>query len=72
MDVWHRIVGGPGCRTGCEFIMKRMIVILEWDDEELGEGWMNIDNLKILLYTQAFTPEQLLEVIEIEGEVREE
>ena len=43
-----------------------MIVKLTWKDD-LGEKWMNIDNLKILLFTKAETLESLLEVEEEKG-----
>jgi hypothetical protein len=41
----------------------RVNVVLEWDEEELGQGWMNIDNLEILLYSRNFTRKELLEVV---------
>ena len=45
--------------------MTKMIVMLEWDEESLGEGWMNIDNLKSCLYTKEHTLKELLSVEEI-------
>lgn len=39
--------------------MGRMIVELEWNDE-LGEKWMNMDNLALLLYGQMYTKRELL------------
>ena len=41
----------------------RVKVILEFDDNKLGQGWMNIDNLKLLLYTEQKTKEDLLKVV---------
>ena len=38
-----------------------MIVEFEWNDE-LGEMWMNMDNLKLLLYGQMYTKPELLNV----------
>ena len=41
--------------------MAKMIVEFEWSDE-LGESWMNIDNLESLLYGQTYTKRELLGV----------
>jgi hypothetical protein len=41
--------------------MAKMIVELEWNDE-LGPLWMNMDNLKILLYGQMYTKPELLNI----------
>jgi hypothetical protein len=38
----------------------RMIVKLQWDTEDLGPDWMNIDNLKTLLYSEESTSGDLL------------
>lgn len=45
--------------------MAKMIVELEWSDE-LGETWMNMDNLKLLLYGQMYTKPELLNVTMLE------
>ena len=37
----------------------KMFVCLEWNDE-LGENWMNEDNLKLCLYGQAWTKPELV------------
>lgn len=37
---------------------------LEWD-EMLGEHWMNLDNLAILLFTKACAKKELLTVKEV-------
>jgi hypothetical protein len=37
-----------------------MIVKLQWDTEDLGPDWMNIDNLKTLLYSEESTSGDLL------------
>ncbi len=40
--------------------MKRqMLVELEWDDK-LGEKWMNIDNLRLCLYSNQHSAPELL------------
>ena len=39
-------------------------VILEFDENDLGQKWMNIDNLKLLLYSKEFsTKEDLLKIV---------
>lgn len=47
-----------------------MIVKLSWDVDELGPMWMNIDNLKLLLFSKEKTLEKLLrvEICETENE----
>ena len=42
--------------------MKTLIVELEFDDNELGPEWMNIYNLKSLLYSGMATKPELLSV----------
>ena len=44
----------------------RIVVELEFDQKELGQKWMNPDNLALLLYTKAFTTKELLQVNEYE------
>ena len=44
---------------------KSMLIKLEWD-RDLGEKWMNIDNLYLLLYEKHATKKELLKVTEIE------
>jgi len=47
--------------------MQKIKVILEFDDEDLGKKWINIDNLKLLLYSKGFsTHEGLLKVTHYE------
>ncbi|MGD9157252.1 MAG: hypothetical protein PVG39_02500 [Desulfobacteraceae bacterium] len=41
----------------------KVFVELEFDEENLGEKWMNIDNLKLLLYSTHATKPNLLEVV---------
>ena len=55
--------------------MSNMLVLLSWDKDELGPMWMNPDNLKMLLFSDAQTKPDLLKVemlqhseIEIESE----
>ena len=48
-------------------MMEELVVKLRWDDKELGKGWMNMDNLKLCLFTENHTKGELLEV-----EVKEE
>ena len=38
-------------------------VQLEFDENDLGEKWLNPDNLDSLLYTEAATRKDLLQVI---------
>lgn len=45
--------------------MSKLIVELEWADDELSPGWMNIDNLKACLYSKTHINEQLCKVREI-------
>jgi hypothetical protein len=47
--------------------MKSMLVKLTWDDDDLGPMWMNLDNLKLMLYSDKWsTREDLLRVEEVE------
>ena len=45
--------------------MAKMVVEFEWSDE-LGEKWMNMDNLELLLYGQMYTKRELLSIKELE------
>ena len=40
----------------------KLIVEFEWDEKELGDGWFNIDNLKLCLFTEKFTKRELLKI----------
>lgn len=52
--------------------MERMVVVLEWDDEQLGKRWMNIDNLKLCLFNDNFsTRSEFLRVEEVTDIVRD-
>ena len=42
----------------------KLIVEFEWDENELGDGWFNIDNLELCLFTEKFTRRELLKVKE--------
>jgi len=43
--------------------MKKITVEFEFDEEDLGEQWMNIDNLKLMLYSgKWFTKEELFKI----------
>ena len=44
--------------------MNEMIVKLKWD-KKLGKFWMNLDNLKILLFSSEKTSKELLQVSEV-------
>jgi hypothetical protein len=44
--------------------MAKMVVEFEWKDD-LGETWMNVDNLAILLYTSQCVRRELLSAIDI-------
>jgi len=48
--------------------MEELIVRLKWDDGDLGKGWMNIDNLKLCLFTKNYTKKELLEVEDVSVE----
>lgn len=48
-----------------EKIMAKLIVELEWDGDNLGPCWMNIDNLKSCLYGETSTLETLCKAREI-------
>lgn len=45
--------------------MPEMIVKLTWDDTKTTSTWMNIDNLKALLYTDTYVKPEFLKVEEI-------
>lgn len=40
----------------------KLKIELEFDEENLGQKWMNPDNLDLLLYTDASTKKELLKV----------
>ena len=42
----------------------KLIVEFEWNEKELGDGWFNIDNLELCLFTEKFTRRELLKVKE--------
>lgn len=46
--------------------MATMIVELEWNEEELGEKWMNIDNFRACLYGQTHVAEVSLQIVELD------
>lgn len=46
--------------------MSKIKVTLEFDEKDLGEKWMNRDNLELLIYSNMYTREDLLKVIEYE------
>jgi len=48
--------------------MEKMLVELEWDEKKLGEGWMNVYNLELCLYSPEHTQKELLKVKEVKGE----
>ncbi len=43
-------------------------VELEFDEEDLGKGWMNINNLELLLYSKEATKRELLKIISYKEE----
>lgn len=45
--------------------MSKMVVELEWDGDDLGQMWMNMDNLAVLLFTDDSTKRELVRVTEI-------
>ena len=42
----------------------RKVFVLEWNDD-LSEGWMNIDSMEELLYSNAHTRRDLMTVTEV-------
>ena len=44
----------------------RIKIELEFDEDDLCKGWMNPDNLDLLLYTEHATKKELLKVISYE------
>jgi hypothetical protein len=42
--------------------VANLVVELLWDEKELGEEWMNIDNLKSCVYGKTHTTEELCQV----------
>jgi len=42
--------------------MKTIIVALRWNDEKLGSEWLNLDNLKALIYEDQHTSSKLLKI----------
>ena len=43
----------------------KLVVEFEYDEKELGPHWMNIDNLKLCLFSKEYTKKELLKVTEI-------
>ena len=44
--------------------MKKIRVTFEFDETDLGEKWMNLNNLKLLLYSKGFcTLESLFKIV---------
>lgn len=41
----------------------RIEIELEFDEQDLGKKWMNPDNLNLLLYSEASTRKELLQVV---------
>ena len=41
---------------------------IEYDENDLGEKWMNIDNLEECLFSNAHTKRELIKVKEIKNE----
>jgi len=46
-------------------------VVFKFDEKDLGEKWMNIDNLKLLLYSKGFATTEKLFRIESYSEDKE-
>ena len=42
--------------------MAKMVVVLEWDEKELGRNWMNEDNLHLCLFSGQHSKPELLKV----------
>ena len=47
--------------------MKQLYEI-EFDENDLGEGWMNIYNLELCLFSKEHTKRELIKVREIKNE----
>ena len=47
--------------------MSKMVIVLEWSPD-MGKGWMNIDNLKLCLFSKKHTNPDLIDVQEIATE----
>jgi len=43
----------------------KMLVELEYDENKLNPNWMNIDNLKLCLFSKEHTKRELLKVREV-------
>lgn len=44
----------------------KLIVEFEWNEEELGPAWFNMDNLEALLFSPENTKRSLLKVKELD------
>lgn len=51
--------------------MAKMVVVFEWDEENLAKGWMNIGNLGLLLYGVDNTRPDLLKATEVTEYIEE-
>ena len=43
--------------------MKQIMVIFEYDNDHLGDEWMNEDNLKFLLYNNTKINRELFKIV---------
>lgn len=46
--------------------MTKLLFEFEFDEEELGDGWFNIYNLELVLFSQEHTMSELLKVREVD------
>ena len=52
--------------------MTDITIQLQFDEKELGPGWMNEYNLMLLLYESHKTKKELLQVVSYKDEIRSE
>jgi hypothetical protein len=45
--------------------MTKLLFEFEFDEEDLGEGWFNIYNLELILFSPQHTKSELLRVREV-------
>lgn len=49
--------------------MKKVIIKFTFDEKELGEGWFNIYNLELMLYSKEYTKRELLNAEDITDKI---
>ncbi len=51
--------------------MDKMVVVLEWDEINLGKGWMSEEHLRSCLFSSAHSKSDLIDVTVIATEEEE-